>query len=651
MLCPQCKNETSDASQFCVYCGAQLSPAPHVGDKGQSSPPPPQQRPATSLNEASAPISDSVSNSASPDPLIGNVLDERYEIISHLGEGGMGTVYRARRVALGDEVAVKILHQKFVKDTAAVERFRREARAAARLHHPNIVGIHDFGETHEGGERRVFIVMELIDGESLRAILQREMSLPTERAVALMREICAGVGAAHRNSIVHRDLKPDNIICVARDAYGERETVKVVDFGIAKLRDATDSATSTLTQAGMIMGTPYYMSPEQCRGEALDSRADVYSLAAILYEMLAGRPPFVAPTMTGIVAKHLTEPPPPLPVRAGVTSALDWVVQRALAKSPADRQPDATVFLNELKAAMEASTSHINNSSTAQTILAPPQQQGQPLPAVATPPTVVSTPAAASHPASPPLSYPPPVFTGTNPQAPNITLPHSQPQKSRRGWLYAVIFLFVIGLLGAVGAGGLFVLSDGNLAGLFGSGNGNTTPSPRPSPTRSPSPVDPATVRSEVTEAVNRWVETTISRNIDDHMSTYAQTLETYYNARNVPASRVREDRSRAFASYDVINIEISNLRVVPEGSAGDRATATFDKTWNFQGARRSSGSVQQRLWLTKVNNRWVITGERDLQLYYRNTDEAENDGIGDNPIDDSGGDDNIPEAGDADGR
>lgn len=628
MVCPQCHHELSEGAQFCVYCGARsASPASDAGASPPSSD-------AHSSNVASPSSNDSVSNSAPPDPLIGRVLDDRYEIVGIIGEGGMGTVYRARRVALGDEVAVKILHQKFVKDAAAVERFRREARAAARLHHPNIVGIHDFGESHDDGDRRVFIAMELIDGESLRAVLQRELTLQTPRALLLMRDICAGVGAAHRQSIVHRDLKPDNIIRVEHDAYQERETVKVVDFGIAKLRDATDPMAHTLTQAGMIMGTPYYMSPEQCRGESLDVRADVYSLAAILFEMLAGRPPFIAPTMTGIVAKHLTEPPPPLPTRSGVTPALDAVVQRALSKSPEARQADATEFANELKAAMDGVPPAFVSGGAAipRTVLAanvPP-----PLPAVVTPPTVVSTPAS-PH-------YAPPVFTGAHPQRRvTVAVPERAP---RRIGLFIFLFVFIIGLFGVVGVGAWLVLRDGGLAQFLGNG----TPSPTPGG-NSTTPVDPAVVRTEVAAAVNRWVETTTSRDIEAHINCYASTLDNYYNATNVPASRVRADRTQAFTNYDVINITLANLRVTPE-SSGDRATATFDKTWDFEGTRRSSGSVQQRLWLRKVNGRWLITGERDLQLYYRNTDETDDDGTDDNINDDdsnNGGDDDIPYASD----
>jgi eukaryotic-like serine/threonine-protein kinase len=260
--------------------------------------------------------------------MAGRILEGKYHLQTRIGSGGMGAVYLARRIHIGDEVAVKVLHAHYVAEASAVERFRREARAAAMLRHPNVVAIYDFGEAR--GDSPAFIVMELVNGFSLRALLQRERRLFPERAVALLREICTGVGAAHRHNVVHRDIKPDNIIVCPPEHPDEPEKVKVLDFGIAKLRDlAPDQG---LTQTGAVLGTPYYMSPEQCRGDALDPRSDVYSLGAMLYEMIAGQPPFLANTITGVVAKHLTETPALLSRHAPVTPALEAVVMRALAK-------------------------------------------------------------------------------------------------------------------------------------------------------------------------------------------------------------------------------------------------------------------------------------------------------------------------------
>ncbi|HYX41341.1 MAG TPA: serine/threonine-protein kinase, partial [Pyrinomonadaceae bacterium] len=261
MNCPRCQQEVEDGQLYCSSCGLSLA-----GDTKE-----------TEL----LPALDNSFKTVATDPLIGRVLDAKYELLAPLGAGGMGTVYRARRVHIGDEVAVKVLSPQYVSSSESVERFRREARAAALLRHPNVVTIHDFGEPR-GDDAPAYIVMELVEGRSLKSLLIEEGKLAPARAVALMQGICAGVAAAHRRNVIHRDLKPDNIIVIPPEREGERETVKVIDFGIAKLRD-TDTTAATLTIAGTVLGTPHYMSPEQCRGENLDARADVYSLGAIFY--------------------------------------------------------------------------------------------------------------------------------------------------------------------------------------------------------------------------------------------------------------------------------------------------------------------------------------------------------------------------------
>jgi serine/threonine-protein kinase len=276
-----------------------------------------------------------------PDPLIGFRMGGKYELTERLGEGGMSVVYRARRVHIGDEVAVKILLDKFVNDDSALERFRREARAAAMVHHPNVITIYDFAQLGDDGSPGF---IEFIKGTPLRDLLKSANHFTVERAVRLMRGICAGVGAAHRKEVVHSDLKPENVLVVAPDDDSEFESVKIVDFGFARLM-ADDGA----TRAGAFVGTPFYMSPEQCLGEPLDTRSDVYSLGAMFYEMLSGIRPFEAETVSGIINKHLSEPPPPLPSSLTIPRRISAGIMHALAKNPDDRPQTATHLARQLQ--------------------------------------------------------------------------------------------------------------------------------------------------------------------------------------------------------------------------------------------------------------------------------------------------------------
>lgn len=329
MICPRCQQALNEGTRFCTSCGLSTD---RFNTKTEIVSPQP-----------------TLKSGGVTDPLIGRVLDSKYELGARLGEGGMGTVYRARRLHIGDEVAVKVLHQQFVREGGGIERFRREARSAALIRHSNVVTIHDFSEA-QGDDASAYIVMELVRGTSLRDLLRREGRLDPSRAVALMRDICAGVGVAHRQGIVHRDLKPDNVIVVPPEIEGEREMAKVLDFGLAKLRDNT--AELTLTQTGAVMGTPYYMSPEQWRGDSLDARADVYSLGAMLYEMLTASPPFNSTSAAGLMVKHMNEEPPLLEAGLQIPPALDIVCRRALSKTPDDRQADASVLSRELQSAL-----------------------------------------------------------------------------------------------------------------------------------------------------------------------------------------------------------------------------------------------------------------------------------------------------------
>jgi predicted Ser/Thr protein kinase len=327
-FCPACELFLNREAMFCSDCGSPLTlpgstAHPYYENNYYSS------LPTIRL--------------VNPDPLIGHIIDGKYELLSRLGEGGMSVVYRARRVHIGDDVAVKILTGKFVKDDAALARFRREARAAAMLRHPNVITIHDFGETDDD-HAPAFIVMEFVRGTPLRELLHSEDHFSVERGVRLMRGICAGVGAAHRQGVVHRDLKPENILVIAPDDDFEVESVRVVDFGLAKLL-ADAGAAST----GSVVGTPFYMSPEQCLGEPLDARSDVYSLGAMFYEMLSGKRPFAAETVSGVINRHLSEPPPPFLPSLGIPRRISMGIMHALAKEPDDRPQTATELARQMQ--------------------------------------------------------------------------------------------------------------------------------------------------------------------------------------------------------------------------------------------------------------------------------------------------------------
>src|SRR5262249_44901704 len=298
------------------------------------------------------------------DTLIGTVLDGRYRLDSLIGEGGMGDVYRATHVRLDTEFAVKLLKPEFVANQTAIKRFGLEAKAAGRIHHPNAIRVTDFGVTPE---RIVYLVMELVNGDSLRRLMREEGKLDYIRTVNIVRQICGAVEVAHRSGVIHRDLKPDNIII---EHVHNTERVKVLDFGIAKLKETKPSG--FLTQAGTIIGTPQYMSPEQCQSKELDPSSDIYSIGIILYEMLAGEVPFDGGSTLEVVFMQLHDSPRHIRELApNVPDSLAEVVMRTLQKEPGRRQSSAMQLSDELKQAVEMTGETTSLSVTDPLVLKP----------------------------------------------------------------------------------------------------------------------------------------------------------------------------------------------------------------------------------------------------------------------------------------
>ncbi len=277
--------------------------------------------------------------------LVGQVLAERYQIERKLGEGGMGEVYLARHIMMGRQSAIKVVSARLSADPDAIGRFNREATNASRISHPNVCAVYDFGVTAEGS---LYLAMEYLEGQTLTAAL-KSGPLPLERAVSILRQCAAGVAAAHELGIVHRDLKPDNIMLL--DQKG-RETVKVVDFGIAKA--GTGEGAQRVTQTGLVVGTPEYMSPEQLSSDEIDGRSDQYSLGLLFVRMVTGSPAFAATSAHEMMAKRLTELPRSVAELAPGVSfppALQPVLDRALARSPDGRYPSIEAFADEVSAA------------------------------------------------------------------------------------------------------------------------------------------------------------------------------------------------------------------------------------------------------------------------------------------------------------
>jgi eukaryotic-like serine/threonine-protein kinase len=476
MVCPNCRSPNADDARFCGSCGFTLG-----GSGGAPRQPTPMPMQATG---AASP--------AALDGLIGRTVGGRYRVVSKLGQGGMGTVFRAEQISVKRLIALKVLDPTLGTDPELIRRFNAEAEVAGRLSHPNTVTLFDFGQDETG---LLFIAMELVKGTSVRDVIQNEGAVAPLRAVDIAEQVASSLADAHAHGIVHRDLKPDNVILSER--AGRQDVARVLDFGIAKLRDdrgTLTGANAAMTRAGQLLGTPAYMSPEQILGQGIDGRTDVYALGVMLYEMVSGRLPFDATSLMALLAMHMHDAPIPLEIRRPdlmLPIPLKTLIMRCLAKAPADRPADMKAVLLEL-GEMKQSLGGGRAATGAMPGYTPPPSGPPPFAPPYTPaptawPPQVHAPTAQP---TPPPNWAPPAASATPPPSPAAlasspwvpppppgTTPTPPPKRkpNKAIWIAALV-----GALAVAIAVPLALRKKGDEA--------VTTPEPTPSP---PTPTDP----------------------------------------------------------------------------------------------------------------------------------------------------------------
>jgi serine/threonine protein kinase/ketosteroid isomerase-like protein len=597
------------------------------------------------------------------------LIADKYRLDRLLGRGGMGAVYAGTHVDLDRPCAIKLLLSDFTSDADALERFRREARAAARLNHPNVADTYDYGVLPDGG---AYIVMELVEGQTLREYMDAAGAMPIFEAADIAGQVADGVDTAHRSGIVHRDLKPSNII-LTRDHQRQLQA-KVVDFGVAKLKEYSTTG-GGLTASGSLIGTPRYMSPEQCSGHTTDERSDIYSMGVILFEMLTGRPPFDAPSATAIAVKHIQEPAPPLKqFRPDASTQLEEFLLKVLNKDPEKRPQSADDFgkkLNEVvdealtaQASLETPQGHLqalspdskssptretdafklpgsatqrsgaptlDHSSSRQEGADPPSVQGYvglgaASNEVATKSSTMDVPEKRVAEEEPVLT-PPVAKSYATGEAEGNQPVDSRPSRAHRSLLIYAAAVFALGFVAVAiwfaltRASGEKAAQDALPINAAESPRADkATPSPpTPGVTNTPQPSDsqntpPVDARAQLQSALSDWVAATNNRDLDNQMAFYAPTLNVFYLKRNATQASVRAEKRRIQSHAESIQVRVSEpeIQIDPNGQT---AMMRFHKSWSFAGANRETGEVIQELRWRKTDSGWKIVSERDVEV------------------------------------